>query len=125
MTHWKVVGDGLLNILTVSRFKNIMFVCCLTKSAALAAFSIRDFICHCTSPEEETRRDVTFFENDRSNNDMRTCVTWVEACVWAEPPSAGPSEPVRTTPSVNGSKGASIYLPTENQALSFFSTKDF
>lgn len=70
--------------------------------------------------------DVTFFENDPSNNnDMRLCVTWVKAYEWAEPPSAGLSEPVRTTPSVNGSKGASIYLPTENQALSFFSTNDF
>lgn len=51
---------------------------------------------------------------------MRVCVTWVKACVWAAPPSAGLCEPVRTTPSANGSKGASIYLPTENQTPSFF-----
>lgn len=56
---------------------------------------------------------------------LRMCVTWVEACVWAEPPSAGLYEPVRTTPSANGSKGASIYLPTEYQDLSFMSTDDF
>lgn len=30
-----------------------MFERCLTKSAGLAAFSIRDFICDCTSPDEE------------------------------------------------------------------------
>lgn len=69
--------------------------------------------------------DVTFVWNNASNNGMRTCVTWVKACAWAEPPSAGLSEPVRTTPSVNGSKGASIYLPTENQALSFILDKWF
>lgn len=40
----------------------------------------------------------------------RLCFTWVKACAWAAPPSAGLSEPVRTTPSVNGSKGALIYL---------------
>lgn len=57
---------------------------------------------------------------------MRMCDTWVEACAWAEPPSAGLSEPVRTTPSANASKGASIYLPTGSQTLIFFTeTNDF
>lgn len=51
---------------------------------------------------------------------MSMCVTWVEACAWAEPPSDGLSEPVRTTPSANGSKGTSIYLPTKNPTLSLF-----
>lgn len=60
-----------------------------------------------------SRTDVIFWDKRANMKDTvrwRLCVTWVKACAWAAPPSAGLSEPVRTTPSVNGSKGALIYL---------------
>lgn len=60
-----------------------------------------------------SQTDVIFWDKRVNIKDERRrglCVTWVKACAWAAPPSAGLSEPVRTTPSVNGSKGALIYL---------------
>lgn len=101
-----------------------MFACCLTNCAALAAFSIRNFIRHGTFPEEIKQRfllnlaqtNVIFWDkcvNIKDTIRWRLRVTWVKACAWAAPPSAGLSEPVRTTPSVNGSKGALIYLQSQ------------
>lgn len=55
-------------------FRN-MFACCLTNCAALAAFSIRNFIRHGTFPEEEPDQTALFteFVTDRCDFLGQTC----------------------------------------------------
>ena len=55
--------------------------------------------------------------NEREREREESGVTVVTAGESARQPSSGPSEPVRTTPSANGSEAATIYLRTELDAV--------